>query len=279
MSAQWVVAMILAIVWLVVALFQLGDVATVFLDSRTARDRDAPGRLARERINELFWIIPIVAVVALGLGLSIDYAGRAFFDTGQPAIGSLLLLGVAVLVVGVSGLALGAVAATDHVSYAMLRRELREAEGERITAAQLAGFRKRLTQIDARARSRVRPTRARVSGVTILRLAPIALGVLLLISVWIAVATSRQDQLPWDRRGSLIAAAAFAPLLSAVFALLGIRFAIASDIAWRRVYARQRADVQRLLDTFDKVTRKGVAGLGDRVARALKILSEQQGQQ
>jgi hypothetical protein len=278
-TVPWVIAGVLAALWLLVALFQLGDVATVFVDSRTARDRDAPGRLARERINELFWIIPVVAILALAIGVGIDYAGRNFFDTGQPAIGSLLLLGVAVLVVGVSGLALGAVAATDSVSYAMLRRDLREAEGTRITPAQLLEFRARLSRVDARTRSKTRQTRILVTPTSVVRLVAIAVGILLVIAVCIAVALSQPAERPWNRGGSLIVISVLAPVLSAVFAALGIRFGLSSDTAWRRVYARQRLDILKLLEGFDRVTRKGVAGLGDRVARALKILGEQQQQQ
>jgi hypothetical protein len=50
---------------------------------------------------------------------------------------------------------------------------------------------------------------------------------------------------------------------------------VSSDTAWRRVYAKQRIDILKLLEDFDRSSRKRVAGLGDRVARALKILSEQ----
>jgi len=44
----------------------------------------------------------------------------------------------------------------------------------------------------------------------------------------------------------------------------------------RRVYARQRVEIIRLLESYERASRKGVAGLGDRVARALQILREQQ---
>ena len=273
MSVPWLVATIIAGFWLLVVLFQLGDVATVFLDSRTARDRDVSGRIARERINELFWIIPVVALLALAIGVGIDHVGRYFFDTDSPAIGSLILLGIAVLVVGVAGLALAAVAATDRISYSALRRDLREWEGERITPGQLAEFRARLARVDARTRSRMRPTRLLLRTSSVLRLAPILIGLFVIASIWIAVAFS-----PSNESAYLIVVSAFAPVLSAVFAALGIRIAVTSDTAWRRVYARQRIDILKQLETFERVTRKGVAGLGDRVARALKILSEQQTQ-
>lgn len=271
MSVSWIIAAIVVGVWLLVALLQLGDVATVFLDSRTASDRDVPGRVARERTNELFWVVPVVALVALGIGVGIDHAGHLLFTVGDPALGSLFLLGIAVLVVGIGGLALGAVAATDRVSYSALRRDLRERQGERLTAKQLAAFRALLARADARTRSRMRPTRVLLTTASLFRLASIVVGLLVIVAVSIAVALD-----PTAPSASLVAASVAAPVLSALFAVLGIRFSITSNTAWRRVYARQRADVIRLLEAFERSSRKGVAGLGDRVARALQILREQQ---
>jgi hypothetical protein len=42
------------------------------------------------------------------------------------------------------------------------------------------------------------------------------------------------------------------------------------------VYLKQRSEVEDLLIELEKSSRKGVAGLGDRVTRALQILREQQ---
>jgi hypothetical protein len=276
-TLDWSVAGIVAGAWLLVALLQLGDVATVFLDSRTARDRDIPGRIARERTNELFWVIPLGALLALGIGLGIDQVGRSLFGTGTGLredvieTGTLFLLGLAVLVVGIGALALAATAATDHISYSALRRELREFEGERITPKQLTDFRRRLVRIDARTRSRLRPTRVLLQGPNVLRLCSILVGVLVVAAAWVAQAHD-----PTPRGESLALLSIVAPILNALFGALAIRFAIAADAAWRRVYARQRVDILKLLEGFDRVTRKKVAGLGDRVARALKILGEQQ---
>ena len=271
MSVAWTVAAIVAGVWLLVALLQLGDVATVFLDSRTARDRDVPGRIARERTNELFWVIPVAALVALAIGLGIDHVGRYFFQRDNLALGTLFLLGLAVLVVGIGAMTLAATAATDPISYSALRREMRDYEGERITPKQLADFRKRLAKIDARTRSRSQPTRGRLTTPSVLRLLTIVVGLLVIAATWVA-----ESRDPSDQTASLVYVAILAPVLSALFAALAIRFSITSDAAWRRVYARQRVDILKLLDGFERSTRKRVAGLGDRVARALKILGEQQ---
>jgi hypothetical protein len=277
-SAAWIAASIVTGVWLLVALLQLGDVATAFLDSRTARDRDVPGRIARERTNELFWVLPVAALVALGIGAAIDQAGRYFvpghsYALDSLALAPLFLLGLAVLVIGVATLALVAVAATDPISYSALRRELRDYEGERITPKQLDSFKARLTRIDRRTRSRMLPNRVLLTTPSILRLATIVLGLGVVAACVVAQAVD-----PSVATASLVFVAILAPVLSALFAALGIRFALSSDAAWRRVYARQRIDILKLLDDFDRSTRKRVPGLGDRVARALRILGRQEGQ-
>jgi hypothetical protein len=278
-SASWIVAFVVSGVWLLVALLQLGDVATVFLDSRTARDRDVPGRIARERTNELFWIVPVAALVALGIGIGVDQAGRYLapghsYDLGTRELASLFLLGLTVLVVGVATLALAAVAATDHISYSALRREMREYEDERITPTQLDRFKRRLTRVDRRTRSRAQPKAFLLTTPSILRLAAILVGIALVVTVSVAVSLHPSDQTSYLVWVSLVA-----PVLSAILCALGIRFATASDAAWRRVYARQRIDILKLLDGFERSTRKRVPGLGDRVANALKILGRAQGGQ
>jgi hypothetical protein len=282
-STAWAVAAIITAVWLLVALFELGDVATVFLDSRTARDRDVPGRIARERTNELFWIVPVAALVALGIGIGIDQAGRYVSDEqsspvhsgnlGTFELATLFLLGLAVLVVGIAALALAAVAATDPISYSALRREMREYEDERITPKQFDRFKRRLTRIDRRTRSRARPTAFLLTTPSILRLVAILVGVAVVVTVAIAASLH-----PSPQTASLVWLSIVAPVLSAILAILGIRLGLSSDAAWRRVYARQRIDILKLLDGFERSTRKRVPGLGDRVARALKILGRQQGQ-
>jgi hypothetical protein len=282
-SGIWVAAAIVAALWLLVALVQLGDVATVFLDSRTARDRDIPGRIARERTNELFWILPVAALVALLIGVGIDQAGRFSALSGTTparanhfdviAVATLFLLGLAVLVIGIATLALAAVVTTDHISYSALRREMREFEDERITPLQLDAFNERLSRIDRRTRSRARPTRWLLTTQNILRLVPIVVSLAVVVMVAVAEGIA-----PDAYSASLVLASIAAPLLSALFAALGIGFGISSDAAWRRVYARQRVDILKLLDGFERSTRKRVPGLGDRVARALKILGRQQPQ-
>jgi hypothetical protein len=117
------------------------------------------------------------------------------------------------------------------------------------------------------------PNRVLLTTPSILRLATIVLGLGVVAAYWVAQVVD-----PSVATASLVFVAILAPVLSALFAALGIRFALSSDAAWRRVYARQRIDILKLLDDFDRSTRKRVPGLGDRVARALRILGRQEGQ-
>jgi hypothetical protein len=65
-------------------------------------------------------------------------------------------------------------------------------------------------------------------------------------------------------------------VVSSLLALTSARASLASKTAWHAVYLKQRTEVEDLLIELEKASRKGVAGLGDRVARALQILREQQ---
>ncbi|NEM90382.1 hypothetical protein [Galbitalea soli] len=273
MSAVWIAAAVVTAVWMLALLAQLGDVATLFIDSRTARDRDVPGRIGRERVNQIFWVVPLVVVLALAIGVGVDRASLLIFGFGTTGLGSLLVLGIAVMVVAAGGLALAAVAVTDRHSYSALRRELRELEGDRLTDLQVAAFRARLSEVDARYRDRVRPRRVLLTRAGVVRVVPVVIGLALIAIASVAAAAD-----PSSRYAGYVALSVFAPVVSAMFGALGVRLALSSNKAWARVYARQRVDILTILGALDRSSRKGVAGLGDRVARALQILREQQPQ-
>lgn len=64
--------------------------------------------------------------------------------------------------------------------------------------------------------------------------------------------------------------------VSYLLAIPSARFALAAKVVWHAINQKQRADAVDLIEEFERSSRKGVAGLGDRVARALQILRDQQ---
>ena len=64
--------------------------------------------------------------------------------------------------------------------------------------------------------------------------------------------------------------------VSYLLAIPSARLALAAKVAWHAVNQKQRADAVDRIEEFERSSRKGVTGLGDRVARALQILRDQQ---
>ena len=81
-----------------------------------------------------------------------------------------------------------------------------------------------------------------------------------------------KDAASWWLPAALLVAFA----VSSALAVVSARASLASKTAWHAVYLKQRTEVEDQLIELEKASRKGVAGLGDRVTRALQILREQQ---
>ena len=90
------------------------------------------------------------------------------------------------------------------------------------------------------------------------------------IAIIIAVVAGARVSWPW------FVVPVIAATVSFLLALLQARVALAAKAAWHSVYSKQRLDAVKLIEELEKSSRKGVAGLGDRVARALQILRDQQ---
>ena len=102
------------------------------------------------------------------------------------------------------------------------------------------------------------------------------LAVLVSLVPWIAVLVYNAQNSAWGEPG-LVVALFLATPISIALGIAATRAALAARTAQHAVYLKQRAEVVHLLEEFDRSARKGVAGLGDRVARALQILRDQQG--
>jgi hypothetical protein len=267
----WEVALWLVILWLGGLLFQIADLGTAWLDLRTART--STGQLARRRAHELFWVAPLAALLALGFAFGVDLAVRMVLERGiLPVIGVLLVLAVLVLVVAGAMVATIALLTRDVQSYALLRFAISDAQTRKLTKADVAEWRAELQAIDER--EAVRHERI----ARILRLIPIGLSLAAFVALWVAVIVDLQNVAPGEPWGpvALGVAAVLIPATSVVMAIRSARVSLRARASWSLVNGKQREALVRSLDELERRTSRGVAGLSDRVNRALQILREQQ---
>ena len=100
-------------------------------------------------------------------------------------------------------------------------------------------------------------------------LAPVAAALLLVL---VAIAVNSDGSSAW-----LVVAAATAAVVSTAFAVAGAWASLTLIAGVREAQIGHRAELVHLLTEAERSAKKPVAGLGDRVARALQILREQQG--
>ena len=294
--------------WVLLFALQLSDLFASLVDLRGAHDYRLRNRASRRRVTEYFWSIPVVFTLGLGFALGIDYAGRLLFDESRTRDGLTLL---AILLFVAFGAGIGIVYALsrgESGSYAVLRENLQEDAAVRLTAAQLVSFRAQLDEVDKKQRhirlgvqdrAGLPRTRAALNSLAdqfravppagLQAVSAIGWGyawvylwrgnflrvvgpILSLLTFALALVISIATRTDWWLPVALFAAFAVSSLL----ALASARASLASKTAWHAVYLKQRTEVEDLLIELEKAARKGVAGLGDRVARALQILREQQ---
>lgn len=182
------------------------------------------------------------------------------------------LLGIAVWVglvaLQLADLSLTASRVPKLSAYAAIRDELVDVADARLSAEQLDGFRTRLAALDERESTRAVPlgrsATAQLWRGSPWRVLPAALAVL---PFALLVSTE-----PLAALLSLVL-----PATAYVLALAAARASVAAAGARAVVRDSQRAEIEELLRESAKSSRAPVAGLGDRVRKALHILREQQG--
>ncbi len=248
--------------WALAFLLQLVDVITGHQVKRAGR---AAGTRDRDRI--LTWTIAVCAIMLVIVILGVDFATRLLVDQAELLWGALVLV-VFIAVGAITALLAARALRRPNTGYQVFREELRAHEGSRLTKGRLADYRSWLEMIDARTND----VRRRVIVGRLVRAIPVVIALLAFVAaVWLA---SLDELQPWQ------AGLCIVPIVvSAWLAVWGARTALARNLAIHAVHQKQRAEAIILLEDLERKTPRKVAGLSERVSRALAILREQQGQE
>lgn len=260
------------VLWLVAVSLQLADLGTARFDSR----RLARGTRTLVRLHPVTWVVPLAAISIVGLGFGVDYAQRLVFDDELPLQAVIVAFILVVALVGGWLLVTSAAMSPAADSYRAIRDELVELHGTRVQQSWLDALRVRLDTIDeATNRTSTPPVLSwRSAAVWTFRrpqrVLPVAAAIVLFV---LATVAATED--PGHEWVSVLAG--IAVLLSAALSVLGARASLILLTAVRETQLVYRSEAEQLLAEAEKTSRKPVAGLGDRVTRALQILREQQG--
>jgi hypothetical protein len=225
--------------------------------ARNAEDDSEPDTLTRVRVRELSWTVVVTAALAVIIAFGADSAARLVWNDGRPIVGASILLGLTLLSFLIGIFAVVAVVRRERPTYARIRRDLRDRSSFTLERAELLEFEERFDRAD-RTRSR------RSQAATVLR----AVGVLVLAALTVLAAFLFATPIAFVfGAGAVVGAAAF---------VVSLRARVIANAALDAVLDTQRAEVAVLLERARIPARGRVPGLGNRVARALAILREQQ---
>lgn len=261
----WDAALWLLVLWLGALIFQIADIGTAWFDLRSART--GRGQLARRRVHEIFWVLPLAALLAVVLAFAIALGAALVIDTGwQLTAGLLLSLAATAIVSTIAVVILVRLLTRDVLSYGVLRLRVSDAKSRKVSRADVEGWRAELDVIDRR--EAVRHERI----ARMLRLIPVGLATLAFAAVWVAVLVG---PLPtgWP---AVLVVSVVPPAASILMAARSARLSLRARAEWGMLNGRQREQLVQSLDELERRTNRGVAGLSDRVNRALQILREQQ---
>tara|TARA_R110002124_G_scaffold71034_7_gene190236 strand:- start:832 stop:1662 length:831 start_codon:yes stop_codon:yes gene_type:complete len=271
-ESSWTALTVLAALWLVAFSAQVADYATARFDHL----RLARGVRTRLRLHPVAWTVPLAGVGVVALTFSADWSTRVFFSEPSNVPAAILIaLGTVVIAVAIVAVIAVVVVRPPADSYRLVRDELLESSGLRIHQDQVDEFRARVTAIDNA--TKAHPAADAATAVAALKLsvrtphrliAP-ALAVALVI---VAATESARQSLP----SSVLVVAVFAVVLSALVGVLAAQASLALAMSVRSTQDVYRGELMSLIVESERSSKKRVAGLGDRVTRALSILREQQ---
>jgi hypothetical protein len=240
----------------------IADAVGGVIEARRARTADVDefgdaDALTRVRVRELSWTVVVTAALAVIIAFGVDSAGRLVWNDDRPIVGAAILLALTLLSFLIGVTAVVAVVRRERPTYARIRRDLRDRSSFTLEREELLEFEERLDRAD---RSRTRRSQA----ATVLR----AVGVLVLAGLTVLAAFLFSPAVAVGfGAGAVLGVAAF---------VLSLRARVIANAALDAVLDSQRAEVAVLLERARIPARGRVPGLGNRVARALAILREQQ---
>jgi hypothetical protein len=248
--------------WVLAFLLQLVDVRTGYQVRRAGR---ATGFRDRDRV--LAWTVTVCAIVLVALVLGVDFAARLLLDRSELLFGALLLIALAAAGAITALLAARAIR-RPQTGYQVIREELRTLAGTRLAKGRLADYRSWFEAVDARQNDLRRHV---MLGRWVRTIPPVIAVVAIAMAIWSA---SSGDIPGW---AAVIYLVPFG--VSLWLAVWGARISLARNLAVHAVQQKQRAELLLVLDELDRKAPRKVAGLSERVSRALAILREQQGQE
>lgn len=248
--------------WVLAFLLQLVDVVTGHQVRRAGR---AAGTRDRDRI--LAWTISVCSIILIAIMLGVIFAARLLLDDSQLFFGALTLV-LLVALGAVTALLAARTLRRPSDGYQAFRDDLRAHAGSRLAKGRLADYRSWLASID----DRTNDVRRRVIVGRLVRAIPVVVALIALATAgWLAML---EELAAWQ-----VLLCVVPVVVSTWLAIAGARTALARNLAIHAVHQKQRAEAVILLDDLERKTPRKVAGLTERVSRALAILREQQGQE
>jgi hypothetical protein len=240
---------------------QGADLVTLAIEdaARRRNERDtAPGRATRQ-----FWSVIVPALAALLLAVGVDVAARLMI-AGDVLVGIGLIAPLALILIGVVAVAVLVQQREPVDGFTLLEHRLAEVPPTaRPNRIEVDGWRRELADLDGRYALRPARRPAWLSW----RLAPALVPAAFLVAaIWAAILG-----VPW---WLVLAVPGFAG--SVALGIVADRFAARARLQAARARAASRIEIVRMLQDLERRSLRRVPGFGDRVARALAILREQQ---
>lgn len=255
---------VLAGVSVVALALQGGDLGTLLVENSARRRMPpevVPGRAVRQ-----FWAVIVPAIAALLLAVGVDVAARMLL-AGDAIVGITLIASLAVVLIAVVVTAVLVQRREPADDLASLARRVADVPpAARPHRSDVDLWREELAALDRRHALRAPRRRPWLTW----RLAPAAVPGIFLIFAVRATATDAAGSVAW------LAGAVLALGASVLLGIAASRVAGRSRLRVARARAGYRIEIVRMLQDLERRSVRRVPGFGDRVARALAILREEQ---